>query len=88
MSPGLASIPGPQGRPPRSISMGHAKSVLRNKAASSLTHRTLLGISRLLPDRLAVPYPFDDLVWMLLRLGDAKGELAAPAVLQGGFVCD
>jgi len=77
-----------QGRPPRRISMGHAKSVLRNKTDASLAHRMLLGISTLLPDRLVVPYPFDDLVWMLLRLGDASRDVATPALVQGGFVCD
>jgi len=77
-----------QGRPPRWISISHAKSVLRNKAAASIKHRLLLGLLTLLPERLAVPYPFDDLVWMLLRVGDTKREPAAPALLQGGFVCD
>jgi SAM-dependent methyltransferase len=77
-----------QGRPTRWIGMGHAKSVLRSKANLSLTYRMLLGAASVSPDRLAVPYPCDDLIWMLLRLGDIKQEVAAPDMAQGGFVCD
>jgi SAM-dependent methyltransferase len=77
-----------QGRPPRWVSMAHAKSVLRNKANTSLVHRALLAASSIFSDRLAVPYPGDDLIWLLLRLGNATRDVAAPALIQGGFVCD
>lgn len=60
-----------QGRPPRWISIRHAQSVLRNKAKSSVSYRTLLAAAAILPGRLAVPYPGDDLIWLLLRRGDA-----------------
>jgi SAM-dependent methyltransferase len=77
-----------QGRPTRWIGMGHAKSVLRGKANQSLAYRMALAAGSIFPDRLAVPYPCDDLIWMLLRLGDIKQELASPALVQGGFICD
>ncbi len=76
------------GRPTRWISMGHAKSVLQSKSQVCSAQRALLAVSALLPDGLAVPYPGDDLMWMLLRLGDAQTEVTAPAAIQGGFVCD
>jgi 2-polyprenyl-3-methyl-5-hydroxy-6-metoxy-1,4-benzoquinol methylase len=60
------------GRPSRWISVGHAKSVLRNKTAVSLTIRLLHSVAGLLPEKLAIPYPCDDLFWMLLRLEDVK----------------
>ncbi len=63
------------GRPPRWISMGHAKSVLRSKADRSLAYQMLLATASILPDGVAVPYPCDDLIWMLLRQGDIKREV-------------
>ena len=59
----------------KSIAFEHAH------RARDLPQRALLAVSALLPDRLAVPYPCDDLIWMLLRLGDARREVAecAPA---------
>lgn len=50
------------GHPPRRIRVGHAKSLIKCKygrlAASTLAW---------LPDRLTLPYPADDLIWLLAR---------------------
>jgi SAM-dependent methyltransferase len=56
-----------RGRPAKWILAGHAKSVLRAKAEGSVVNRVLLGAARWVPDRVAVPYPAEDLFWMLLR---------------------
>jgi len=56
-----------RGRPSRRISASHAKVLLRHKSASSIANRVLLGIAQVLPDRLEIPYPSEDLVWMLFQ---------------------
>jgi SAM-dependent methyltransferase len=55
------------GRPSKWLDAGHAKSLLRSKARASVTSRLMLGVARAIPDRVAIPYPFDDLVWLLFR---------------------
>jgi SAM-dependent methyltransferase len=49
------------GRPAKWINAGHAKSLLRHKLGAAA------GVLGVLPDRLALPYPAEDLFWMLLQ---------------------
>lgn len=58
-----------RGRPRKRIGAGHAKSLLRYKYGSSAA-RLLLRPLDLVPDALSVPYPADDLFFMLLRRTD------------------
>lgn len=52
------------GRPGKWIAGGHAVSLLKHKS------RVLGSVAeRLVPERLAIPYPAEDLFWMLLRQG-------------------
>jgi 2-polyprenyl-3-methyl-5-hydroxy-6-metoxy-1,4-benzoquinol methylase len=55
------------GRPSKWINAGHAKGLLRSKANESLFNRLLAGLAHIVPDRLAIPYPAEDLFWLLLR---------------------
>jgi SAM-dependent methyltransferase len=59
--------PRAQGRPSKWIDVGHAKSLLRTKARESLVYRAALGIAQIIPDRVALPYPSEDLFWILLQ---------------------
>lgn len=56
-----------RGRPRKRIGAGHAKSLLRYKYGGSAPGRVFLGALRLVPDGLSIPYPADDLFWMVLR---------------------
>jgi SAM-dependent methyltransferase len=56
-----------RGRPRRRIGVAHARSLLRHKGERSRLARALAAASCALPGRLALPYPGDDLFWMLLR---------------------
>jgi len=56
-----------RGRPRKRLSAGHAKSLLRYKYGETAAGRLLVGTLGILPDGLALPYPADDLFWMLLR---------------------
>lgn len=60
-----------QGSTHKYITAAHAKSLLRYRLTNSCS-RPLLSLVDLIPDRLALPYPGNDLFWMLLRKG--KGE--------------
>jgi SAM-dependent methyltransferase len=53
-----------RGRPAKWINGGHAKSLLRHKLGASGLAARLLDV---VPDRLAIPYPAEDLFWMLLQ---------------------
>jgi SAM-dependent methyltransferase len=60
-----------RGRPAKWISIGHAESILRYKLAGSALGNNLLGLLRRLPSSLAIPYPADDLFWVLYeKAGD------------------
>jgi len=56
-----------KGRPKKRISVGHARSLMREKLRESVIGSPLLTLSRLLPDSLTLPYPSFDLFWILLR---------------------
>src|SRR6185503_5958624 len=57
------------GRPPKWIDAAHAKAILQHKAESSVVNRLAWQAARLIPDRVAIPYFGDDLIWILLRRG-------------------
>lgn len=52
------------GRPEKKISAGHIRSLLRHKLKSSLLAWLMTGM---LPDSYLLPYPAEDLFWILLR---------------------
>jgi SAM-dependent methyltransferase len=60
-----------RGRPPKSLSVGHARALLECKLGAGPARALALGLLGVLPDRLGIPYPGDDLFWMLLRKVDA-----------------
>jgi SAM-dependent methyltransferase len=55
------------GHPPKKISAGHAKSLLRHKLGTSAPARLASKLMDICPDRMVFPYPAEDLMWMLLR---------------------
>lgn len=56
-----------RGRPVKSIRAGHAVSLLRYKLGGSGPGRWAARVLGLLPDGLTLPYPLDDLFWMILQ---------------------
>jgi SAM-dependent methyltransferase len=63
-----------RGRPPRRIGGAHAKSLLRHKLKGTRLERLTSGLLGIIPDRLAVPYPGDDLFWALFQATGAFKE--------------
>ncbi len=55
------------GRPRKVLLAGHAKSLLRFKAADSRAAGLLSRLVSLLPDGVSIPYPGDDTCWALFR---------------------
>lgn len=55
------------GRPPKWISGGHAKSLMRHKLNGSWLRRIAFPAMVLIPDRMVVPYPAEDLFWGLFQ---------------------
>jgi SAM-dependent methyltransferase len=53
------------GRAPKSISAAHAKSVLALKLGGSVCGRAIRVAAELVPDRLQIAYPGDDIFWAL-----------------------
>lgn len=56
-----------QGRPQKWIAGAHVKSLLGYKFDSMLGGRWLKALLRVIPDRLRLPYPAEDLFWILFR---------------------
>ena len=56
-----------KGHPDKSISGEHAKSLLAHTTKNNRLARALFSPARLIPDRMRIPYPADDLNWFLLR---------------------
>jgi SAM-dependent methyltransferase len=56
-----------KGIPQKWLNAGHAKSLLRHKAKEPGSARCASALAGVLPDRLNLPYPSEDLFWMLLR---------------------
>jgi 2-polyprenyl-3-methyl-5-hydroxy-6-metoxy-1,4-benzoquinol methylase len=55
------------GRTIRWISGRHAKSLLRHLSSKSLAGKVASAAATLVPDALSLPYPGDDLFWMMLQ---------------------
>lgn len=55
------------GRPPRRINIQHAQSLLAHKLEPSNLARGLRRLTGILPESLSIPYPGNDLFWMLLQ---------------------
>lgn len=56
-----------QGRPQKWINAAHAKSLLRYKLQESSIGRWLIPLLNLVPSGLNIPYPAEDLFWILLK---------------------
>jgi SAM-dependent methyltransferase len=56
-----------QGRPQKWIAGAHVKSLLSYKFESMPGGRWLKGLLQLIPDRLRLPYPAEDLFWVLFQ---------------------
>lgn len=56
-----------RGRPSKWINAAHAKSLLRYRLGDSRRAQLFAQASRLIPDRLALPYPAEDLFWILFQ---------------------
>lgn len=56
-----------RGRPSKWINAAHAKSLLRYRLKDSRLDQLFAHASGLIPDRLALPYPAEDLFWILFQ---------------------
>lgn len=56
-----------RGRPSKWLSGKHAKSLLRHSLSDSRWGRIAVQLAGVLPDRLSIPYPSEDLAWMLFQ---------------------
>jgi SAM-dependent methyltransferase len=56
-----------RGRPSKWIGGEHAKSLLRYRLESSRLGKIAAGAVNLIPDRIAIPYPAEDLFWTLYQ---------------------
>ncbi len=56
-----------RGRPAKWINGAHAKSLLRYKLAELPFGQVMSRMLGVVPDRLAIPYPAEDLIWMLFQ---------------------
>ncbi len=55
------------GRPGKKLHSRHAKSLLRHKLESSKSFKWLAGFEKILPENKYIPYPSEDLFWVLYR---------------------
>jgi SAM-dependent methyltransferase len=60
-----------QGRPQKWIGGAHGKSLVRYKVKGTVLEGICNLFLKLIPDRIAVPYPAEDLFWILLKKDDA-----------------
>lgn len=56
-----------RGRPQKWIRVDHAKSLLHYKLENSAIGRAIAPLLGVIPDNLCIPYPSEDLFWMLLQ---------------------
>ena len=56
-----------RGRPHKWLNGGHAKSLLRAKCQETWWMRLALKAMGIIPDQLPIPYPAEDLFWMLFQ---------------------
>ena len=65
-----------QGRPLKMLDGAHAKSLLKHKLPHGAAGAVASRLVELIPERLPLIYPFDDLFWILLR--KPSGEFREP----------
>ncbi|MFN8392220.1 MAG: class I SAM-dependent methyltransferase [Bdellovibrionota bacterium] len=56
-----------RGRPTKWLDGAHAKSLLAHAAGNSVVGKLVATASSLVPDRLPIPYPSEDVFWALFR---------------------
>lgn len=56
-----------QGKPSKKISVGHAKSLLSYKLQDKAIGKPILALANILPSSWEIPYPAEDLFWILLQ---------------------
>jgi SAM-dependent methyltransferase len=56
-----------RGRPAKWLNGAHAVSLLQHKLGGSIPDRLLSRVGKLIPRNIPIPYPGDDLFWMLFR---------------------
>jgi hypothetical protein len=56
-----------RGRPSKKISGQHAKSLIDYKVKDKPLLKSIFSISSIIPDQWEIPYPAEDLFWILLR---------------------
>jgi 2-polyprenyl-3-methyl-5-hydroxy-6-metoxy-1,4-benzoquinol methylase len=61
-----------RGRPAKRILASHGKSLMRHKFGPSTFGRLLASPLHLIPDNLVLPYPAEDLFWMVLKKKSAE----------------
>jgi SAM-dependent methyltransferase len=55
------------GRPTKWLNGAHARSLLNHKLEASWLGRPLTFLTRLIPSRMPIPYPSEDLLWILFQ---------------------
>jgi SAM-dependent methyltransferase len=55
------------GRPAKWLLGGHAKSLLRSTFRNGVMARVVRGLTAMVPERLPLPYPAEDLFWAVFR---------------------
>jgi SAM-dependent methyltransferase len=60
------------GRPKKRLSGAHMKSLLMFKLEGTSLRRSVCALISMIPDRLTLPYPAEDLFWSLFQLSDFK----------------
>ncbi|HEY0510905.1 MAG TPA: class I SAM-dependent methyltransferase [Thermoanaerobaculia bacterium] len=68
-----------RGRPGKWLNGAHAVSLLTHKLGGGRPGRLVTGVGKLIPRSIPLPYPGDDLFWMLLRkqAGISAGTVVA-----------
>lgn len=65
-----------RGRPPKALLGSNARSLLRYKLGDTAPGRWLAPALAMIPAGLVIPYPGDDVFWMLCRRGQGSGRQA------------
>ena len=68
-----------RGRPPKRLAASHAKSLIRHKFSESKLKPLIDLPLALVPERLTLPYPLDDVFWALFRRSAATTSEPARA---------
>lgn len=56
-----------QGRPQKWLDGAHAASLLRHKIGDTTISKFVLPLTNLIPKRMVIPYPAEDLFWIILQ---------------------